>query len=330
MSFKIPDTPEELLRQSKMNLNFFNKWIPYIVILGVLLSVGLSSFYSIGTDEVGVIQRFGKYARTTSPGLHWKLPMGIEKLSKVKVRKVYKEEFGFRTIEGGVKSRYSSQSYADESLMLTGDLNVLDVRWSVQFKINDPKKILFNVRDPRETVRDMSEVIMRRVVGDRTVTQVLTTEREEINKRVEELLQEALDEYNAGITITDIELRSVNPPDEVKKSFNEENEAEQEREKMINQAWKDYNAVIPKARGEAEKIIQEAEGYALRRVNEARGDASKFKATWEAYKSSKDVTRRRLYLETILEVLPQVEKKFIMEPSGSNVLPLLNLTGETQ
>lgn len=326
MAFKIPDTPEELLRQSKMHMGFFNSWIPYIVIVGVILAVVLSSFYSIAPDEVGVIQRFGKYVRTTNPGLHWKMPLGLEALKKVKVRKVYKEEFGFRTIDAGVKTRYSSQSYSEESLMLTGDLNVLDVRWSVQFKISDPVKLLFNIRDPRISVRDLSEVAMRQVVGDRTVTQVLTTERDNINKAVETMLQESLDSYSSGISITDVELRSVTPPDEVKPSFNEENEAEQEREKMINQAWKTYNEIIPKARGEAEKTIREAEGYALKRVNESEGDASKFKATWEAYKSAKDVTRRRLYLETLMKILPKVEKKFIMESGGTNVLPLLNLS----
>ena len=261
------------------------------------------------------------------PGLHLKLPL-IEKLNNVKVKYIFKEEFGFRTTKAGVVSRYSPKEYFDESLMLTGDLNVLVVEWIVQFKVKDPVKLLFNIRNPQRTVRNISEAVMRQVVGDYTVNEVLTTRRVEINQDVQDKLQEILDSYNCGVQIVTVKLLDVNPPDPVKPSFNEVNAAKQEKEKVINQAWEAYNKVIPKARGEAEKTIREAEGYALRRINMAKGDAAKFIAVWEAYKSAKDVTRKRLYLEAMNEILAKAGNKFIVDPSQKGILPLLNLNKE--
>ena len=329
MDFKIPDTPEELFRQGRRSVSQINRWVPYIVVLVVILGMILSSFYSVGPDEVGVIRRFGRYQRTTQPGLHWKLPFNIEQLDKVKVRRIFKEEFGFRTLKAGVSTQYSSKSYDDEALMLTGDLNVLDVTWIVQFKIKDPVQLLFNIRDPRQTVRDISEVVMRQVIGDSSVTEGLTTRRIEINSEVQQKIQAILDDYKSGIQIETVKLQDVNPPNAVKPSFNAVNEAKQEKEKVINQSWETYNKVIPKARGEAEKTIRESEGYALERVNQAKGDAAKFLETWQAYKEAKDVTRRRLYLETLQRVLPEAGRMYVMDPEGNGVLPLLNLK-ETQ
>lgn len=326
MDFKIPDTPEELFRQGKKSFAGFNKWLPYVLLVFIVLGSLVSSFYSVGTDEVGVIRLFGKYVRTTEPGLHWRLPFNIEKLDKVKVKRIFKDEFGFRTLRAGVKTQYSQKSYHEESLMLTGDLNVLDVTWIVQFRIKDAVKLLFNIRNPRETVRDISEAVMRQVIGDSSVSEALTTRRIEINLEVQEKMQAILDSYESGIHIETVKLQDVNPPDEVKRSFNEVNEAKQEKEKVINQSWEAYNKVIPKAKGEAQKTISEAEGYALSRVNEAQGDAVKFLATWNAYKTAKKVTRRRLYLETMETVLPRAGRIYIMEPGGNNVLPLLKLS----
>jgi len=328
MAFKIPDTPEELFRQGRNNLNHFNRMLPAIFVLFFLSAVAMTAFYSVDTEEVGVVRRFGKYIQTTEPGLHWKLPFNIEQVDKVKVRRIFKEEFGFRTDQPGVRTQYSTKSYIDESLMLTGDLNVLVVTWIVQFKIVDPVKLLFNIRDPRQTVRDMSETVMRQVIGDNSVFEALKIRRIEINQEVQKRLQQILDQYDSGIYIETVQLQDVNPPDEVKPSFNEVNEAQQEKEKVINQSWEAYNKVIPRARGEAEKVIREAEGYALRRVNEAKGDAAKFIETWNAYKDAREVTRRRLYLEMMETVLPTVGKTYITEPSGTGVLPLLNLTRE--
>jgi modulator of FtsH protease HflK len=326
MAFKIPDTPEELFRQGSKNFLKINKWVPAIVFLVFLGFIGLTSFYSVDPDEVGVIRLFGKYVRTTQPGLHWKIPMNIEKLDKVKVKRIFKEEFGFRTLQAGVNTRYSSQSFDDESLMLTGDLNVLDVTWVVQFSVKDPVKLLFNINNPRETVRDLSEAVMRQVIGDSSVSEALTSRRVIINQEVQDKLQAILDRYESGVQIETVKLQDVNPPDKVKLSFNEVNEAKQEREKVINQSWEAYNKVIPKARGEASETISEAEGYALARVSKAEGDAAKFLETWNAYKDAKEVTRRRLYLETLGDIIPDAGKIYIFEPKANAVLPLLNLT----
>jgi membrane protease subunit HflK len=227
-----------------------------------------------------------------------------------------------------VNTKYSTKSYDEEALMLTGDLNVLDVSWIVHFKIKDPVQLLFNVRNPRETVRDISEAAMRQVIGDYSVNEAITTRKNEINQEVKTILQNTLDTYQCGVQIDKIELQEVLPPAVVKASFNEVNEAEQEREKVINQSWEAYNKVIPKARGQAEKTIREAEGYALARVAKAKGDATKFLDTWSAYKDAKEVTRRRLYLETIEDVIPKAGKIFIFEPETNNLLPLLNLSEE--
>ena len=327
------NTPDELLGRAKKlssgtGISDIKKYV-FPAVAGILvLTFIFSGLYSVGPDELGVIRRFGRYNRSTNPGLHFKIPMGIEKADKVKVRYIFKEEFGFKTLKPGIKTQYSSREYFDESLMLTGDLNVLVVEWIVQFKVKDPVKLLFNIRDPRATIRSISEAVMRQVVGDNSVSEALTTQRVEINQTVQDKLQEVLDSYESGIHIVTLKLQDVNPPDEVKPSFNEVNEAKQEKEKMINQAWEAYNKAIPAARGQAEKTIKEAEGYALQRVNEAKGDAIKFIATWEAYKESKEVTRKRLYLEAMNAILPKAGQKYIIDSSSNNILPLLRLNKE--
>jgi len=325
MNFKIPDTPEELFRHGRRGLDRFSRWLPALAVLTIILGIFLSSFYSIATDEVGVIRRFGKYDRTVEPGLHWKLPFGIERLDAVKVKRVFKEEFGYRTVKPGIRTEYASHGYEDESLMLTGDLNVLEVTWIVQYRIQDPKKYLFNIYNPRKTVRDISESVMRQVVGNSSVSEALTTRRLEINLTVQKKMQELLDHYQTGVNVETVKLQDVNPPNEVKASFNAVNEAKQEKEKMINEARQTYNRIIPRAKGEAEKTISEAEGYALRRTNEAKGDAGKFLEIWNAYKEAKDVTRRRLYLEVLGEALPKAGPVYIIDGKGNNPLPLLNL-----
>jgi membrane protease subunit HflK len=326
MAFNIPDTPEELLRQGRDHFEHLNRMIPFFMAGVFLLILVFSSFFTVGPDEVGVIRRFGKYDRTEAPGLHWKLPFNIEKLNIVKVQRIMKEEFGFRTTRAGVRSVYDKGNFDEESLMLTGDVNVLDVTWVVQFRIKDPVKLLFNVREPRAIIRDIAESVMRQAIGDNSVTESLTTRRMAIDLEVQKQLQDILDSYDAGIQIQSIILQDINPPDAVKASFNEVNEAKQEMEKVLNQAWEAYNKVVPRAKGEAEKTIQEAEGYAVRRVNQAKGDALKFIATWEAYKSAQDVTEKRLYLETVQQVLPKVGKKYIFDSKGAPaILPLLNM-----
>jgi membrane protease subunit HflK len=323
------NNPEELFKKisdQAPRLKINKGMIP---IIGIILVVGMlaTGIYSTGPDEVGVIQQFGKYVRTTLPGLHLKIPL-VEKVTNVKVKYIFKEEFGFRTKEAGVITKYSSRDFFDESLMLTGDLNVLIVEWITQFKIKDPAKLLFNVRNPQGTIRNISEAVMRQVVGDHAVNEVLTNRRVEINLEVQDKLQEILDSYDSGIQIVTVKLQNVNPPDPVKPSFNEVNEAKQEKEKVINQAWEAYNKIIPKARGEAEKTISEAEGYGLNRINTAKGDSAKFTAVWEAYKNSKEVTRKRLYLEAMNKIMSKAGRKYIVDPSQKGILPFLNLNDQ--
>lgn len=322
-------SPEELFREEaekvkKMGKEY-GKYIP-IVIAALIIIFGLTgSVYSIGPDEVGVIQRFGKFVRTTEPGLHAKFPFGIEKVTPIKVKKIFKEEFGFRTARAGVRSVYATRQYTEESIMLTGDLNILDVRWIVQYKVNDPVKLLFKTRDPIGNVRVLSEVVMRRLCGDYTVDEALTTKREEIAHLAQIGLQKLLNKYQTGIGVVTVKLLDVNPPNAVKPAFNEVNEAKQERERMINEAWEEYNKEIPRAKGEAVRTINQAEGYGLDRVNRAKGESERFLATWEEYKKAPDITKKRLYLETMSNVLPGAKSKFIIDPRESSILPLLRI-----
>jgi modulator of FtsH protease HflK len=298
--------------------------VPTILVLAVVVII-LTGFYTVNPEEVGVIQRFGKYVSTTEPGLHFKIPFGIDKLSKVKVKHVYKEEFGFRTLQSGVKTKYSSRNFDYESLMLTGDLNIADVEWIVQYRIKDPYAYLFRIRNIEETIRDLAESAIREVVGDRTVDEVIVISRKEIADLTQLLLQEDLDEYGAGIEIYTLNLQNVNPPDRVKPAFNDVNSAKQERERIINEAWQEYNNIIPEAEGKALRTIEEAEGYAVNRVNRANGDASRFVSMYNQYRNSKTVTKKRMYLETMQEILPKVEKIYIVDEEQQGLLPLLNL-----
>lgn len=290
----------------------------------------LTSAYTVGPEETGLVLRFGKYVRATDPGLHFKIPLGIEAVRKVPVQRQLKEEFGFRTVRADVQSQYASRGHAEEANILTGDLNAAVVEWVVQFRVVDPYKYLFRVRQVGETFRDMSEALMRQVVGDRTVNEVLTVGRAEIALEVEQSLQILCDQYETGIKVEQVVLQDVNPPDPVKPSFNEVNEAQQEKAKLINQAQSEYNQVIPRARGQALQTIQEAEGYALERVNRARGDSALFVAVYEAYRRAPEVTRRRLHLEMLAQVLPNVERKVIVDKDLRSVLPLLDIGRATR
>ncbi len=291
-----------------------------IIVVGVALS---TMFYRVEIDEVGVVQRFGKWARTTQPGLHIKLPAGIEKMTAVKVRKVNKEEFGFTTRTHKTRSIEVSGD-ANVALMLTGDLNVALVPWIVHYKIKDPYKYLFMVRDAKRLLRDMSESSMRMVVGDRSINEVIN-KRAEIADAAKLVLQEELDNAKSGIDIVTIEMKKTNVPEAVQPSFNEVNQAIQEKETMIYQAREDYNKAIPAARGEAERVLKVAEGYALDKVNRAKGDAVRFKALYTEYSKAKDVTKKRLYLEMLKEIYPKLGNKTIIDSDQKNILPLLNL-----
>jgi len=303
--------------------------VPTAVGILAVIIVLMTSFITVAQDEVAVIQRFGRYVRTVPSGLQWKLPFGIESATKVKVEYVYKEEFGFSTVgvrdgRGGFRPAKNIES----SQMLTGDLNIADVEWIVQFKIHDPRAFLFKVRDVRQTLRNVSEAVTRSIVGDRSVTEVLTVGRAEIAALVEQEIQEILNQYETGLEITTVQLKDVNPPESVQPSFNEVNEARQEKERTTNQAWEAYNKAIPEAEGAALRTVSEAEGYAIDRVNRSRGDAERFLALLREYRRAPDVTRRRLYMEAMADVLPRIPRKYIVDERMRGILPLLDLGGE--
>ena len=299
-------------------------YLKYGIIAVFILILLASTLFQVQPEEVGIITRFGKYVRKVESGLNMKVPI-IERLYKVAVERQQKEEFGFRTTSPGVRSEYTKEGTADESLMLTGDLNLADVEWVVQYRIEDPYSFLFRVREPVTALRDISEASMREIVGDRTVNEVLTVGRAEIASSVHQKIQELCTEYSLGIRIEQVVLQDVNPPDPVKDAFNDVNQAQQERETLINQARSEYNKVVPRAKGQAEETIQRAEGYATERVNNALGEASRFNALYLEYVKAPEVTKRRIYLETMEEILPRAGNKIITDEGGNNLLPLLQM-----
>lgn len=291
---------------------------------GILLAITIfGSFYTVEPDEEAVVLRFGAYVKTSPPGLHLKLPFFIDQVKKLRTKEVKQEEFGFRTKDtSGRRTSYVTRGFAKESSMLTGDLNVAEVTWVVQYKISDPRKYLFNVKEAQRTLRDISEAVMRRVVGDRLVNNVLTTGRSGIAIEAERLAQEIINQYDIGITVEGVKLQDIDPPAPVQDSFNEVNAAKQEQEALINQAEKRYNSVIPAARGKAEQMISEAQGYAAAVVNRARGDASRFEQTLSAYRTAPDVTRRRIYIETMEDLLKNFEKVTVVDNDIKGLLPV--------
>ena len=298
------------------------------VIVVALAWAGLTSFYNIEADEVGVVMRFGRYFGTpTQPGLHFKLPFGIDEVIPVTVDRVHKLEFGYRTTsssESG-RSRYAKAD-SESLLILTGDQNVVSVEWIVQYKIKDPAFYLFNISEPEESIRDAAESTMRLVVGDSSATEVLTARREEIAYDAERRLQERLDLYRSGIAVQTVELQNIVPPTQaVEDAFNAVNSARQEKETKINEARKEYQKAIPEAQGQAHRLVTEAEGYKLKRVNEAQGDVAKFIALATEYERSKEVTRNRLYLEALQEVLPGLAQVYVVEGGSAGPLQVLDL-----
>ena len=299
------------------------RWVILAVVVVVIL---YWSFYQVEPDEVGVVLRFGVHVESTSPGLHFKLPFGIETVQTVPVQRQLSAEFGFRTLPPNTRlAREQLIALSEESNMLTGDLNAAVVEWVVQYQIVDPVAFLFKVRNAEETFRDMSEAVMREAVGDRTVNEVITIGRQEVSTVVLEQLQKLNDLYETGIRVEQVVLQDVTPPDPVQPAFNEVNQAEQEKSQLISQAQSEYNKVVPRARGEAQQTILAAEGYALDRVNRAQGEAARFVALYGEYRKAPEVTRRRIYLETVRDIMPKVGRKIIIDDDVRGVLPLLNL-----
>ena len=340
------------------------KWAALVVLIiyGVITSI-----YTIETNSSGVVKRFGSFNRITDPGIHLKLPYGIETAIEVPVKNVQKEEFGFRTVKAGVDSQYlgideiQSGRYDRESLinliresgesptgsgslqnvaqdllrreyiMLTGDLNIVDVEWIVQYKIKNPRQYLFNIRDARQTIRDCSQAVMRQLVGNGSVDEAITIGRMEYETSARDMLQQLLDNYETGIHIVTVKMQSSNPPQRVRPAFNEVNKALQQKEQRINEALKQYNEVVPKTQGQAKRMIETAKGYAAERVNEAQGDVTKFEKILTEYEKAPTITRQRLYLETMGKVLPKIPEKWIIEQGGADggILMKLDLDNAT-
>jgi membrane protease subunit HflK len=340
-----------------------------VAVLVVVALIGISTaIYTVPTDSAGVVKRFGKYSQTTEPGIHLMLPFWIETATDVPVKRVQKEEFGFRTLRAGVDSQYLGVEEIDagrmsaedlirlikgsgervsgrgtrrlaeaakeilrgEYVMLTGDLNITDVEWIVQYKIKDARNYLFNVRNPKQTIRDASQAMMRQLIGNGSVDEAITIGRMKYETDAEALLQKLLDEYETGIHIVTVKLQSSNPPQRVRPAFNEVNKALQEKEKRIDEAMKEYNEAIPKTKGEAKKLIESARGYAAERVNKAEGDIDKFKKIYAEYKKAPDITKQRRYLETMSKLLPQIPEQWIIEHGGAEGGILMKLDLESQ
>jgi membrane protease subunit HflK len=298
-----------------------------LAVIGVIVLIGvLTTFYTVPADSQAVILRFGKPIKTSDPGLHVKLPFGIDEALQVEVTRQLQQEFGFGSEGATNPYQFTDPSeQAMEKSMVTGDLNAAFVEWVVQYRIEKPRQYLFAVREPDATLRNLSESVMREIIGDRTVDEVITVGRQEIENMASVKLQEATISYAMGLRIDQVQLKNVNPPRRVQSSFNEVNQAQQERESAINRANGQYNKEVPRARGEADRSISAAEGYALKRVNEAEGDVASFEALLVEYTAAPEITRRRLYLETMSEILPRLGKSIIIDEDTKGLLPLLNL-----
>lgn len=296
--------------------------IPLVALAFIVLAGAFTSFYTVQPEEQAVVKRFGKVVSTRDPGLHFKLPFGIDRNYNIPVQRVLKQEFGFTTADA------QSTQYLkvpDESLMLTGDLKVIDVEWVVQYLIDDADKFLHRVHEPERTIRDISEAVMRRIVGNSLGSDVLTEKRVWVAQRAKDEIQDLLNQFEMGVMVLTVELQDVMPPDPVKPAFNEVNQAEQERERLINEGERRRNQVIPRARGEARQMIEAAQGYAAERVNRALGEAERFTAILQEYRNVPQVTRRRLYLEMIDTVLPKIGRIYVVEEGQMMPIPLLNL-----
>jgi membrane protease subunit HflK len=329
-----PPNLEDLILQAR---NRFKNIMPTgglsgIIVLVLFLIGGLglwTAYYTVPSDSVAVVQRFGQYLKNVPPGLHFKLPLGIDSATIVPVKRQLKQEFGFAT--PGASDAFQSPRPSEgkrETQMVTGDLNAALVEWVVQYRISDPAKYLFEVREPRETLRYVSESVMREVVGDRTVDEVITIGRQEIESEALTKMQTLSTKYTMGISIDQVQLKNINPPQPVQESFNEVNQAQQEKEKLINEARRDYNKVIPLAEGEKDQRIREADGYRLKRINEAEGDIARFNALLAEYTKAPEVTRRRIYIETMQAILPGIQSKIIVDEQTRGILPLLNLDAQ--
>ena len=318
---------EEFLRRLKSHYDMSFTRGPLWILVGVflVLFIALNSYYTVEPQETAVVQRFGRFIKTAEAGLHFKIPFGIETVRKVVTGRVLQREYGYRTIEPGVRSRYAEKGHEEESIMLSGDLNVIDLQWTVQYKIKSPVDYLFRVHEVESTLDDMSESVVRRIAGNRYADEVLTVGRASIADMAQREMQYFMDLYATGIQIVTVKLQNVNPPNPVKAAFNEVNEARQEKERMINEAQQIYNQRIPKAVGEARQAINQAEGYALERINRSQGEARRFLDILLEYEKAPEVTRRRMYLEAYADFIGRIDRLLVMDEKQRNFLPFLDM-----
>lgn len=300
-------------------------WVRPALLIGVLVVVAWTAFYTVPAESEGVVLRMGRFSHVVPPGLHFKLPLGIDEARIVPVKRQLKQEFGF---DSSGEAAATGELH-EEKAMVTGDLNAVLVEWVIQYRIEGPEHYLFNVRNPEATLRAASESVMREVVGDRTVDEVITIGRQEVEDEALQKLRSVVSTYGMGIKVDQVQLKNVNPPEKVQASFNEVNQAQQEKERAINIANGEYNKEIPRARGRAAQSIRAAEGYAKQRINEAEGEVAAFNALLEEYVKAPEVTRRRLYLEAMAEVLPKLKNKVIVDQDVKGVMPLFGLPGAT-
>lgn len=294
-----------------------------VILIVLAIAVFFTSFFTVDAKEEAVITRLGKYNRTVGAGFHWKLPLGLEKNYNVPTQEIQNMSFGFRTERPGVVTVYSDRDYPEESVMLTGDLNIVDVEWIIQYRINDPKAWLFNVEDRTKTIRDISQSVINQLVGDRAILDVISSDRMEIETEGQKLMNEIFTQYNLGIKVTTVKLQNVGPPaGPVKDAFEDVNKAEQDMNRLINEGKEAYNKEIPKAEGEANRIVQEAEGYRAERINRAQGEANRFLSVLAEYRKAPDITRSRLYYETLEKILSNRDTLDIIDSNLDNFLPL--------
>ncbi len=304
------------------------------VVIGILVFIFFvvllaTSFYTVDQREQGVVLRFGRFTRLTEPGLHFKLPFGIDRKYNVPTQAVLKEEFGFRTARAGVATLYDEQDYRDESTMLTGDLNIVDVEWIIQYRISDPVNWLFQVDNQRKTIRDISQSVINLLVGDRAILDVIGAERATIEQSGLDMMNRLFDTYGLGIRVTTVKLQNIVPPaGPVQSAFEDVNKAIQDRSRLINEGKQAYNETIPRAKGRAEQLVQQAEGYKVRRVNQARGDVARFEAVLAEYRRNPAVTRARLYYEMYEDVFAEEEGTELIDKNLQNFIPFKSLSGD--
>ena len=313
---------EERIKKVKKGLS--PSILVWLIILAAAVIAGFSSFYVVDETENAVITRFGKYTQTVGPGLHAKLPFGIDKNFNVDIKTVRAEQFGFKTIKAGRNNEYKN-NISEESEMLTGDLNIVDVEWIIQYKVVDPKQWLFGVYEKEQTIRDISRSVINSLVGDRAILDVMSSERSSIQELARDMMNENYKALGLGINVTTVQLQNVVAPPAVQAAFEDVNKASQDMKRFINEGKEAYNAEIPKAKGEADRMLQVAEGYAAERVNMARGDVARFNAVYEEYKRSPKVTKERIYLETMDEIFGSEKKPELIDSELENLVPIKNL-----